>query len=113
MAGYRVDKGTTMGIYIYGIHRNHRYYELPDTFDPDRMTEAAIKQRPSYSFVPFGGGPRLCIGHHFAYLEMQLFLAHLFTSYRVRSHGPLPDLAPVPFITLHQDKAVTVSLINK
>ena len=110
-AGLTIDSGTTIGIYIYGIHRHERYYAFPDRFDPDRMTEEARKQRPAFSFLPFGGGPRLCIGHHFAYLEMQLFLAHLFTTYKVLPAAPLPDLEPQPFITLHQDKPVAIRLV--
>ena len=109
-AGFAIDQGTTIGIYIYGIHRNGRYYNDPDRFDPDRMTEEAMKQRPAFSFLPFGGGPRLCIGHHFAYLEMQLFLAHLFARYTISPSGALPKLSPTPFITLHQDKPVAIRL---
>ncbi|MGB3798463.1 MAG: cytochrome P450 [Lewinella sp.] len=106
--GFRIPAGTTVGIFIYGIHRSASHYERPDEFLPERMHEDRIKERPSFSYLPFGGGPRLCIGHHFALLELQLFLAHLSGGHSVNPVGPLPSLEPVPFITLQQDRRVAI-----
>ncbi len=108
VAGYRIAAGTTIGIFIYGIHRSAKLYEEPDDFHPSRMREDRMKERPPFSYLPFGGGPRLCIGHHFALLEMQLFLAHFLERYAVTPLGELPTLRPVPFITLHQDQPVVI-----
>ncbi|PPK86539.1 cytochrome P450 [Neolewinella xylanilytica] len=108
--GLTIPAGTTVGIFIYGIHRSPHLYADPDAFRPDRMQEDLIKARHPFAYLPFGGGPRLCIGHHFALLEMQLFLAHLLGFFRVSAAGSLPALRPVPYITLHQDQPVVVQV---
>ena len=51
-------------------HRDARYYPNPDTFDPDRWQDATASARPRYSYFPFGGGPRICIGEQFAWREL-------------------------------------------
>ena len=112
VSNFAIPQGTTVGVFIYGIHRSAYLYDRPDDFIPDRMQEERIKERHPFAYLPFGGGPRLCIGHHFALMEMQLFLYHLLANFRVESVGNLPRLTPTPYITLHQDRPVRVS-INK
>ncbi|WP_116127199.1 cytochrome P450 [Lewinella sp. IMCC34183] len=108
--GFTIDEGMTMGLFIYGIHHNPAYYDDPETFRPDRMHPDRKRERHPFSFLPFGGGPRQCIGNHFAMLEMQLLLRHLIDTYRLESVGELPEPIPKPFITLHQDRIVPVRL---
>jgi len=98
--GHHIPQGRTVGIYIYGVHRNPSYYEDPEAFRPARMHPDEKKQRPPFSYLPFGGGPRQCIGNHFAMLEMQLVMAELLGNYTVESASPLADIRPVPTITL-------------
>ena len=109
-AGFAIDKGMTIGVFIYGIHHNPAYYADPEAFRPERMHPGAKKERHPYSFIPFGGGPRQCIGNHFALLEMRLFLRHLVKHYHIEAVGELPDLQPKPYVTLHQDQPVQVKL---
>ena len=111
--GFAVPQGTTVGVFIYGIHRSPSLYERPDAFVPDRMEEDRIKERHPYAYLPFGGGPRLCIGHHFALMEMQLFLQHFLARFQVETVGSLPRLIPVPYITLHQDQPVKIKVTKK
>ena len=108
VAGFAIPAGTTVGVFIYGIHRSPQLYERPDAFLPERMHEDRIKERHSFAYIPFGGGPRLCIGHHFALMEMQLFLGHFLDKFDVSPQGELPRLTPIPFITLHQDLPVMI-----
>ena len=110
--GFTIDQGFTIGLFIYGIHHSPRYYEEPEAFRPDRMHAEAKKARHPFSFIPFGGGPRLCIGNHFALLEMQLALRHLVDHYTLESVGTLPEPVPQPYITLHQDRPVRVRLVE-
>lgn len=57
-----IDAGTNVTIPILGIHYDERYYPDPDKFDPERFNENNKKSRPGYTYLPFGEGPRMCIG---------------------------------------------------
>jgi cytochrome P450 len=81
------------------VHRDGRFYDRPEEFDPDRWSPAFVQRLPKYAYFPFGGGPRLCIGNHFAMLEAVLVLAAL--GQRVRfTLLPGHAVAPHPAITL-------------
>src|ERR1044072_890761 len=67
----------------YTMHRDPRYFPEPEVFDPQRWTPEARTARPSYSFFPFGGGPRRCIGESFAITEGVLLLATLARHWRM------------------------------
>ena len=82
--GIPIKKGSDVLCFIYGVHRSERYWQDPETFDPERFTaENKAKQVP-FSYMPFGGGPRLCIGNNFALMEMQFVLAMMIKRYRFK-----------------------------
>ena len=72
---YVIPKGGIVILSQYAMHRNPRFYPNPDAFDPDRWTPEMRASRPRYSYFPFGGGPRGCIGEGFATLQGVLVLA--------------------------------------
>lgn len=57
-----INKGTRVFIPIKGLHYNEEYYSNPEVFDPDRFSEENKKERHQYVHIPFGEGPRICIG---------------------------------------------------
>lgn len=57
-----IEKGCKVTIPHYAIHHDSQYYPDPFTFDPDRFLEENVKSRPAYTYMPFGDGPRICIG---------------------------------------------------
>lgn len=65
ISGTNVDlpSGTECVIPIYAIHHDPAYYPNPEKFDPERFREEVKNQRPAFTFIPFGGGPRACIGN--------------------------------------------------
>jgi len=99
LGGYAVPKGTQVVVSTCAVHRDARWYPDPENFDPDRFTEAAQASRPKFSYVPFGGGRRLCIGEGFAWMEGVLVLAAIAQYWKFR----LPEghqLKLDPHITL-------------
>jgi cytochrome P450 len=98
IGGHHFAKGALMVVNIRGIHRRADYFPDPDAFRPERMLADAKKTRPRHHYVPFGAGPRVCIGSHFALLEAQLALATMVRRAHVR---PLrPHVRPEPLVTL-------------
>jgi len=75
LGGVHVPKGTMVIPYIYGTHRNTAFWDDPERFDPSRFEAAAAKARPSFGYIPFGGGPRVCIGNGMAIMQMLLIIA--------------------------------------
>lgn len=83
--GYTVPKGAQVYIPIWGIHHDRRYWDRPYAFDPERWRPEEVSKRPRYSFFPFGGGNRVCIGEQFARMEMQIVLITLLQQFTPRT----------------------------
>lgn len=75
--GYRIPEGSLVFVSPYVLHRNPAIFPDPEKFDPERFTPEREKQVPRYAYIPFGAGPRICIGNYFALMEGQLILATL------------------------------------
>jgi cytochrome P450 len=84
---YRIPAGTRVVYSIYLTHRDARYWAAPDVFDPDRFAPEKAGQRPAYAFVPFGAGPRNCLGAAFAQVEAKVVLARLLQRFAFRAVG--------------------------
>lgn len=98
LAGHRLPAGTVVAVNIRGIHRRADYFPDPLAFRPDRMLGDTRKARPRHHYLPFGAGPRVCIGAYFAVMEAQLALATMVQEARLR---PLPTAAVAePVVTL-------------
>jgi cytochrome P450 len=83
--GYRIPAGAMVGINIYWTHHSEEYWENPFTFDPLRFTPEQVKARHKYAWVPFGGGAHMCLGLHFAYMQVKVLLAQLLQRYRIEA----------------------------
>ncbi len=99
LGDYAIPKGTLVAISPYTLHRHPGHWPRPTRFDPERFSDAAQAARPRYTYLPFGGGPRQCIGTNFALIEAKLVLATLLQRYRFELL-PGQDLRPDPAITL-------------
>lgn len=82
VAGVPVPAGSTVAVPPYLIHRRPDIWPDPEGFDPERFLPGA-PQRPEFSFVPFGGGKRICVGSNFAMLEATLALSHLARTHSI------------------------------
>jgi cytochrome P450 len=94
--GYWLEAGTFALISAYAMHRDPALWDDPLTFDPDRFTPERSKGRNRWQYIPFGGGPRKCIGDHFAMLEATLALATIVRTAEISSVADDFPLA-VPF----------------
>lgn len=75
IGGFRIEKGTTIFMSPWVIHRDARFFDRPDEFRPERWENDFAKTLPRFTYLPFGGGPRICIGNSFAMMEATLLLA--------------------------------------
>jgi cytochrome P450 len=99
VGGHRYPRGSTMLINIRGIHQRADYYPDPLAFKPERMATAEKKARPRGRYLPFGAGPRVCIGSHFALIEAQLAMAAMVQRVRLEPRWTAP-IEPEPLVTL-------------
>lgn len=103
LCGASIRPGDTVMIPIYALHRNSRLWEDPDSFKPDRFADRKAIDR--YAYLPFGDGPRICIGASFALQEAVIILATLLSRFRfTRVPGRDPD--PVMILTLRPEGGV-------
>lgn len=84
IGGYPVRAHSAVLISPYVLHRNPTFWDHPEEFDPERFTPERSANRPSYSYLPFGGGPRVCLGKAWALMQMQLILAMVAQRYRLK-----------------------------
>jgi cytochrome P450 len=96
---YIAPKGSILLMSPYVMHHTARFYPEPFQFDPERWVPEARDARPKFSYFPFGGGPRVCIGEQFAWMEGILLLATIGQHWRMRlAEGH--TVQPQPMITL-------------
>jgi cytochrome P450 len=96
---YRIPANSLIFLSPYVMHHDPRYFPNPDAFDPQRWTAEAQVERPKFSYFPFGGGPRQCIGEGFAWMEGVLLIATLAQRWRLRL-VPGHPVALQPLVTL-------------
>jgi len=84
---------------MYELHRNPALWTNPLAFDPEHFSAEQVKNRHKFSYLPFGAGPRICIGQQFALMEMQLVLAALLKRFTFET-DPAHDVKMFPLITL-------------
>ncbi len=97
--GYRVEAGTMLVVGIYALHRDPALWDHPLVFDPDRFSPQNSAGRDRWQYLPFGAGPRSCIGDHFAMLEATLALATIIRRTEIQSLDPEFPMI-VPFTTV-------------
>jgi cytochrome P450 len=86
--GYRLPAGTRLMYSPFLTHRHPDYWPNPTRFDPERFSPEASKSRPPYSFVPFGGGSRICLGAAFAQVEAKVILARILQQFSLELVQP-------------------------
>lgn len=112
IAGYVVPRKSLVLMSQYVMHRDPRYFPAPLRFDPDRWTAEARDSRPQFSYFPFGGGPRRCIGEGFAWMEGILLIATLAGQWQMRL-VPNHPVALKPVITLRPKHGMRMTVTRR
>lgn len=99
LCGHELPAGTRVFFSPYAIHRRPEYWDNPEAFEPDRFLPEASAARPKFSYFPFSGGQRKCIGDQFAIVELVTVLATLLRRYRFELK-PGHTVVPSPNVTL-------------
>lgn len=113
IGGIRLKEGMKIHIPVHAIHHCEEFYPNPAIFDPERFNDENHAKRNPFTFLPFGSGPRNCIGMRFALLEAKIGLIHLLKNYRVETcmdtEKPL-IFYTVPFL---RPKSVTLKFVKR
>ncbi len=86
--GWAIARSTQVYLYQWAAHQNPRYFERPDEFLPSRWTPELEASLPRCAYTPFGGGPRVCIGNHFAWAELVCVLADALARFELIPREP-------------------------
>jgi cytochrome P450 len=109
VAGHPVPAGLIVIIPTWVVHRDARWFDEPETFQPGRWASDAARRLPRFAYFPFGGGPRQCIGNAFATMEATLILAVIAQRFRL-ALLPGQRVTPTPYITLRPEPGISVRL---
>jgi cytochrome P450 len=109
LGGVAMDAKSICILSPYVTHRDARWFPDPERFDPERWRPETRDARPKLSYFPFGGGPRLCIGERFAWMEGVLLIAALAQKWKLRL-DPAQRVATLPLITLRTRYGMRMSL---
>ncbi len=109
ICGRRVAKGTSVGVLPWLLHRHKRLWDSPERFDPERFSPERSAGRPRFAYLPFGGGPRICIGATLAMTEACLILAMIAQRYRL-SLAPGQSIELRSRITLRPVNGIRMTL---
>lgn len=112
VGGHDFPAGVTIFISPWVIHRDPRYYDDPQAFRPGRWLGEQHRHLPRFAYMPFGGGPRICIGQRFAVIEAVLALATILRRFHVDWAGTRP-IDPQPSITLRPRGGVRVRVTRR
>ncbi|MFO1431699.1 MAG: cytochrome P450 [Candidatus Competibacteraceae bacterium] len=112
LGGYQLPAGATLAISPWVLHRDSRYFKQPEAFLPERWQEESSLSLPRQAFMPFGGGPRICIGQRFAMVEAVLILATIAQRFHLAWQAEYP-ITLLPSITLRPEGGVWVEVLPR
>jgi cytochrome P450 len=109
IGGYDVPKGSLVTVITYALHRDPRFFDDPETFEPERFAPGWEERIPRYAYLPFGGGPRVCIGNGFAMCEARLILATVAQRYQLTLE-PDQEIVPIQLVTVRPKNGIRMRL---
>ena len=111
IGGFDVPARATIYFSPWVLHRDPRHFPDPERFRPERWLDGSTGSLPKYVYIPFGGGPRVCIGERFAMMEAVLALVTIVRRWRLEMAGP--DPVPFPSITLRPEGGPVMRILRR
>jgi cytochrome P450 len=105
LGGYAIPAGAVLLLSPYTMHRHPAFWEAPEHCVPERFLRERSRERSRYAYFPFGGGPRLCLDRGLALQALQVIVAVMARTYRLRL-VPGSPVWPVPALTLRPSRAL-------
>ena len=109
IGGYNVPKGSLVSANTYAIQRDSRFFTDPEGYDPDRFAPGWEERIPRFAYLPFGAGPRVCIGSGFAMMEARMILATVAQRYKLSLETD-ETIRPIQLVTLRPSRPVRMRL---
>lgn len=109
IGGYLIEKDTSIFLNFYSVHHDAEYWENPSEFYPERFAAENDTDRHRYAYLPFGGGPRVCVGNSFATMEAHILLATIAQQYTL-SLAPNQEVIPVTRITTYPKDGLPMTI---
>jgi cytochrome P450 len=109
VCGRLIAKGTEIAILPWVVHRHRALWSDPDRFDPERFSREQSAARPRFAYLPFGGGPRICIGAQLALTEVSLLVATMAQRFRLKL-VPRQDIVLLHRVTLRPRDGIRMLL---
>src|ERR1700691_5153966 len=106
---YRVPQGSLVAVNTYALQRDERFFADPERFDPERFAKGWEERIPRYAYLPFGGGPRVCIGNGFAMMEARLIVATMAQQWQLLLE-PGQEIVPVQLVTVRPKNGIRMRL---
>lgn len=112
LGGYPIPNGAAVIMSQWVMHRDPRYFEQPEQFQPDRWLDGLEDRLPPFAYFPFSGGPRICIGKHFAMMEAVLLLATIRRRAKL-TLAPGHPVVPDPGMTLRPKHGMRMTVAKR
>ena len=103
-----IPRGSTVIVFVYGAHHAQRYWQDPESFDPERFSKPNEKLHTPFTYLPFGGGPRGCIGGNYAMLQILMILTSLLRKYDLQL-SPDQTIEPRPMVILRPKHGIRMT----
>jgi cytochrome P450 len=107
-----IPRGSMVIVYVYGAHHAPRYWQNPETFDTERFTKANEKLRTPFTYLPFGAGPRGCIGGNYAMLQILMILSDLLRKYDFQL-APGQEIEARPMVILRPRHGIRMTFTKQ
>lgn len=109
VGGWEIPKGSLVVVSTYALHRDRRFFPEPEQFNPERFAAGWEERISRFAYLPFGGGPRVCIGNGFAMMEARLVLATVAQRCKLLLESNA-EIAPKQLVTLRPNHAVRMRI---
>jgi cytochrome P450 len=106
---WEIPKGSLIVVSTYALHRDWRFFPEPEQFNPDRFAAGWEERIPRFAYLPFGGGPRVCIGNGLAVMEARLVLATVAQRCKLLLESNT-EIAPKQLVTLRPSREVRMRI---